>query len=202
MFESKFHFAISHDTVANRLHERGYSFQKRRIVQFLTPEQISTRFYFCQNMLENYNDMLQNIIFSDESRFCSSPDNQKMRMKEDDFSELTQLPLAKNSLRTMEWGAIGLNYKSKLFFHDSSVDVNEYYKYLNRTEVFKELNEKFGEGKYIFQQDGATCHNTREIINYINNNARCLHGLPPNSPDLSPIEMIWAHMKAEKEGFP
>ena len=75
----------------------------------------------------------------------------------------------------MVWGAIGLNYKSPLYFYDGSVDKASYIKCLD-VNLFSSLDEKYGKGCYIFQQDGATCHTAKETMEYLNDKARILSG--------------------------
>ena len=87
----------------------------------------------------------------------------------------------------MVWGAIGLNFKSKLYLHSSAVRSQECKKCLEEKEIFEDGDAKFGRGNYVFQQDGATFHTTEDVIDFILDKARMLYGWPPNSPDLSPI---------------
>ena len=48
----------------------------------------------------------------------------------------------------------------------------------------------------IFQQDGARCHPASSTRRWLESmNVRLLDGWPANSPDLSPIEQIWAITK-------
>jgi len=53
---------------------------------------------------------------------------------------------------------------------------------------------------WYFQQDGAPCHRPRRITNYIKRYlTKRILPHPPQSPDLNPIELIWAQMKAKVE---
>ena len=51
-------------------------------------------------------------------------------------------------------------------------------------------------GRYVFQQDGANCHTARSIKEFIRRNRIwLLPDWPPQNPDLSPIENMWALLK-------
>ena len=53
----------------------------------------------------------------------------------------------------------------------------------------------------IFQQDGATCHTAKIIGEYLDFvNVDYINEWPGNSPNLNPIEHIWAQMKHQLHG--
>ena len=202
MVFATFGHKISHDTVTRRLHKYGFSFLKPRVVQHLTDDQKKVRYNFCLRMLDTSEQIFPYIIFTDESRFCNSPDNYMCWRKKNDFTESATVQKAKKSLSLMVWGGIGYNFKSQLYFHNGPVRGQEYRECLKETNFFNQADEQFGKGGYIFQQDGATCHTREDIIQFINQQSRMLHGWPPNSPDLSPIEMVWAYMKKKQCSLP
>lgn len=111
------------------------------------------------------------------------------------MSEHATTQCRKFPISTMIWAAVGKNYKSKLVFIDSSISQERYREVLKESGILNELDEKMGKWKYIFQQDGATCHQTPLTIRYIKKRARILPGWPPNSPDISPIENLWVIME-------
>ena len=66
------------------------------------------------------------------------------------------------------------------------------YSYLQTLEFFKSDIQKLNPNLY-FQQDNAPCHVGKKCTEFINSNfAHHLKFWPPNSPDLSPIEELWA----------
>jgi hypothetical protein len=46
-----------------------------------------------------------------------------------------------------------------------------------------------------FLQDGALCHSSKRVKNYLSDKPFVLMDWPGNSPDLNPIENVWNHMK-------
>lgn len=65
--------------------------------------------------------------------------------------------LRKFPLIVMVWAAIGINYKSKLYFIDKILNEDSYIKMLKELKIYNELNKKYQKWNY-FQQDNATYH--------------------------------------------
>ena len=70
-------------------------------------------------------------------------------------------------------------------------------KYLATLEDFllPQIEEWFGEQSPVFQQDNAPCHKAVMITNFLNSKEIEVLPWPPYSPDLSPIENLWAMIK-------
>ena len=69
---------------------------------------------------------------------------------------------------------------------------------LEKRNVLSILNKgenKYGKFRYIFQQDDASSHKTIKTYNFIEKYSMVLYNWSSNSPDLSPIEMVWPIMK-------
>jgi hypothetical protein len=74
-----------------------------------------------------------------------------------------------------------------------------YVEELGNKQILENLWTKFPHG-YIFQQDNARPHTAAHAMDYITRLAQTLPEeapWPPCSPDLSPIEQIWAYIKKQ-----
>ena len=186
---------ISQSTIIRLLTENKFRFRKPRHIQLLTNAHKFNRYNFSINMLTYHRNSFSKIVFSDECRFCKLPDNSMRWIRSNDFREEKCAKYSKFTFGTMAWGAIGLNFKSKLIFPRGKIDAENYRHMLDESQIFKDADEKLGQFNYIFQQDGASAHTTQESYEHIEKDALILYGWPANSPDLSPIEMIWSIMK-------
>ena len=132
-------------------------------------------------------------MFSDESSFQLNSNNIKQ------FHVKGQKPPAKKKLnhnsKIMVWGCISYQGKVSLRIINDTLKTDGYLKILK--EKRREILHLFRHRKiWYFQQDGAPSHRPKKIKNYIKRwiTKRILPH-PPQSPDLNPIELIWAKMK-------
>jgi hypothetical protein len=99
----------------------------------------------------------------------------------------------------MVWGAICYEGTLHLQLVEGRMNHVDYLEILERcfTDALPSLNSKIG---WNFQQDGACPHRPPKVREFISENGLTLMKHPSNSPDLNPIELIWAYMKEEIEG--
>jgi len=64
-----------------------------------------------------------------------------------------------------------------------------------QNELLNKANELYAVNSWRFQQDNAPPHTADFTKDWLKKNVHSLLEHPPQSPDLNPIELIWAIMK-------
>lgn len=91
------------------------------------------------------------------------------------------------------WGCMAGDYKLHVYRVDKHFNSALYQYQLRRVAI--PMMRRTYNGEFIFQQDNARIHTTIRIRNlFVEENLNVLQW-PPYSPDLSPIENLWALLK-------
>ena len=175
----------------------GFKWRPPFHIQRLSTVQIQQRIEFCRDMLSKLDQAERtgtplNIVFSDESRFCLGPDNMWVRVRPGQWNDTATIQLTKYPLGVMVWGCIGIGFKPDLVTMSHHVNAAEYQAAVLGSQLEAKANAKYGVNKWFFMQDGASMHTSMPTIEAIGPYMNILPGWPPNSPDLNPIEMLWA----------
>ena len=96
--------------------------------------------------------------------------------------------------RTCKVNLWGLFSKEKCdLFLVSNHFKSQEYRELLEISVFPEINQV--KPNFIFMQDNAPIHKANIVTEYLKNKKVIVFDWPPRSPDLNPIENVWAEMQ-------
>ncbi|CAG9333799.1 unnamed protein product [Blepharisma stoltei] len=95
----------------------------------------------------------------------------------------------------MIWGGISIVFGKMLFIKKEKYAINAQV-YIR--DILQGYIEPL-DGDYTFVQDGATAHTARQTMEYCRENGIDVKTQSPKSPDLNPIEVIWANLKRKVE---
>lgn len=200
--KKKFDVHVSHGTINLWLAKLLKKPIKAKKTFYLRKKDKNRRLEFL-NYLKQNNISGKDIFFTDEKRFilnpALNPQTNQIRLDSKGYSEYKRgegklyekicKPIEKFPKGIMVAGGLSRNGVGKLIFVTGTMNS---FSYLQTLESYKSDIERLDNSLY-FQQDNAPCHVGKKSLEYIENNFKNnLEFWPPNSPDLSPIEELWA----------
>ena len=180
-------------TVNNRRLSRGYRTYRPTTKPLLTANHRRLRLEWAQRWRNLTVAHWQHVIFGDESRFQLYPVDGRLRVRRlpgERFRPGCQAHRVQAGGGSVHvWGAFHNNAKSPLMLPDGYLTGVLYRGILQNTLV-QFARHYFGDN-YRYQDDNATPHRARVVLDFLQQGNVTKMEQPPRSPDCNPIEHLW-----------
>ena len=159
----------------------------------LTPANLRTRQVHAARLLAEPR-LMANMFFPDEKLFCLESSVVTTAWKAVPKSHRNRVPQKRHPRRIMVWGGISLTgaraFSLVPYASDGTVTAQSYLNLLSNTVLpLVEAQD------LLYQHDNAPSHVAVGPLALLRGSGRYFKPWPPNSPDFSPIEYVWAYMQ-------
>lgn len=190
---------ISDSTVRRRLLECGRKARRPVKKQLLTEGMKKKRLFWAKKYKDWDVEKWRRVLFSDESHFVVQGSNVS-HVRRSDGEKISPNHIrqtVKHPVKKMFWGCFSFTGPKSLVPISGMMNSHTYIPIVEKKAIpeLKNLAEELGVENAIFQQDSAPCHTSKLVKAFFReNNIYCLEW-PGNSPDINPIENLWAIVK-------
>ena len=186
--------SISAQTVRNRLREAGLRACRPVVIrQVLTRHHQQQRRLWAQTHLRWTRQEWQKVLFTDESRFCLTRGDGRIRVyrrRNERYTEACTLEQDRfgGGGSVMVRGGISHHHRTELVVIAGNLNALRYREDILLPHVVPFMH---AHPDMILQQDNATSHTARSVREFLHDSNVSVLPWPAKSPDLNPIEHVW-----------
>ena len=163
----------------------------------ITPKNKTKRLKFAQSVAHWTGEDWGKIVFSDEATIFPQRTITRVIWSQKGSARSTSYEESFQQKSINVWGFVKYDGTVEIFRFEETMKQDKYLNMLKEHLDDAIRPTRRCDPKLIFMQDNASYHKANSVIKWLRENRKNFITWPPQSPDLSPMENIWASLKNE-----